>query len=137
MSVCSPCEAVPACAQGRVKAFDKAMHVQTELTRAVTADPDLHSKASDAFRSFVRAYSTHCKSMEAFFHVKQLHLGHVAHSFGLRYALLQLLELASLCLPTSDTGSACSAQPTLIGKSATSSAKLLRRGRGGKQKQRN
>ena len=76
-----------------MKAFDKAMHVHAELTRAVAADPDLHSKASNAFRSFVRAYSTHCKSMKAFFHVKQLHLGHVAHSFGLRCAEQQLLLL--------------------------------------------
>ena len=60
------------------------MHVHNALAKAVSADPDLRSKAADAFRSFVRAYSTHCKSMKAFFHVKQLHLGHVAHSFGLR-----------------------------------------------------
>lgn len=37
-----------------------------------------------AFRSFVRAYATHSQDTKGIFTVQQLHLGHVAKSFGLR-----------------------------------------------------
>ncbi len=33
---------------------------------------------------FTRAYATHPSSVKDVFHVKRLHLGHVAHSFCLR-----------------------------------------------------
>ncbi|MCO5582749.1 hypothetical protein L7F22_036648 [Adiantum nelumboides] len=39
--------------------------------------------ASDAFRSYVRAYTAHKGELKAIFQVKKLHLGHVAKSFGL------------------------------------------------------
>lgn len=39
--------------------------------------------ASNHRRSFVRAYSTHPASVKSIFHVKKLHIGHVAHSFAL------------------------------------------------------
>jgi hypothetical protein len=44
----------------------------------------LGSLASDAFRSSVRAYAAHPAALKDVFHVKRLHLGHVAHSFALR-----------------------------------------------------
>lgn len=37
-------------------------------------------------RSFVRAYATHPSALKHVFHVKSLHLGHVASCFGLREA---------------------------------------------------
>lgn len=37
-------------------------------------------------RSFVRAYTTHPTSLKHVFHIKSLHLGHLAASFGLREA---------------------------------------------------
>jgi ATP-dependent RNA helicase DDX31/DBP7 len=37
-------------------------------------------------RSFVRAYATHPTSLKHVFHVKSLHLGHLAASFGLKEA---------------------------------------------------
>ena len=40
--------------------------------------------ARQAFSSYVRAYSTHPHEEKRFFHVKNLHLGHLAKSFGLR-----------------------------------------------------
>ncbi|KAL3872229.1 hypothetical protein ACJMK2_040165 [Sinanodonta woodiana] len=39
-----------------------------------------------AFQSFVRAYSTYPSSLKSIFHVKNLHLGHLAKSFALRDA---------------------------------------------------
>lgn len=32
----------------------------------------------------MRAYATHSTELKPIFHIKQLHLGHVAHSFALR-----------------------------------------------------
>jgi ATP-dependent RNA helicase DDX31/DBP7 len=32
----------------------------------------------------VRAYAAHSAALKRFFHVKALHLGHVAHSFALQ-----------------------------------------------------
>lgn len=37
-------------------------------------------------RSFIRAYATHPSSLKHVFHIKSLHLGHLAASFGLREA---------------------------------------------------
>ena len=67
-----------------MKAFDKAMLLHQSLMKAVAAEPSLKQLAADAFRSFVRAYSTHSKALKNVFAVHQLHLGHVAHSFALR-----------------------------------------------------
>ena len=110
--------------QGKLKAMDRAMQVQGQLAQAVSADPDLRDKAAAAFRSFVRAYSTHCKSMKAFFHVRQLHLGHVAHSFGLR--CVRCWQSGCTCwkpVAVQLTGAlCCSTQPTLLGKAAARSA---------------
>lgn len=42
--------------------------------------------AKRAFLSHVRAYATHSSTEKQIFHVKKLHLGHMAKSFGLREA---------------------------------------------------
>lgn len=60
---------------------------------AVSADPGLRSLAADAFRSSVRAYAAHPAALKDVFHVKRLHLGHVAHSFALRYGHRLLLMM--------------------------------------------
>lgn len=41
-------------------------------------------KARKAFQSFIRAYATHGKETKHIFHVKSLHLGHVAKTFALK-----------------------------------------------------
>ncbi|KAI8517836.1 ATPdependent RNA helicase, partial [Branchiostoma belcheri] len=38
------------------------------------------------YQSFIRAYATFPSTLKHIFHVKKLHLGHVAKSFGLRDA---------------------------------------------------
>ena len=45
-----------------------------------------------AYQSFVRAYATYPSNLKKIFHVKNLHLGHVAKSFGLREAPKELFQ---------------------------------------------
>ena len=42
--------------------------------------------AEKAYTSFVRSYATHVQSERHIFHIKKLHLGHLAKSFALREA---------------------------------------------------
>ena len=72
-----------------------AQKLQRKLHAEVSGDKELLTLAKDAFRSFVRSYATFPSNMKHIFHVKRLHLGHVASAFGLKEA------------------------PGLIGKSAT------------------
>ena len=72
-----------------------AMKLQKKMQSEVGGDKELQTLAKDAFRSHVRAYATFPADLKHIFHVKRLHLGHVAAAFGLKEA------------------------PGLIGKSAT------------------
>lgn len=58
--------------------------VQRRIMQVVASDPELRQLASDAFRSFVRAYATHSAANKAAIHVKNLHLGHVAFAHALK-----------------------------------------------------
>eukprot|EP00002_Diphylleia_rotans_P000425 TRINITY_DN10226_c1_g1_i1.p1 TRINITY_DN10226_c1_g1~~TRINITY_DN10226_c1_g1_i1.p1 ORF type:complete len:827 (+),score=179.87 TRINITY_DN10226_c1_g1_i1:177-2657(+) len=46
-------------------------------------EKDLTNMAHRAYTSYIRAYSTKCSAIKHIFHVKNLHVGHVAKSFGL------------------------------------------------------
>ena len=70
-----------------------AFAFQGQLMGAVSKDPGLKALAGDAFRSFVRAYATHPASLRDVFHVRRLHLGHVAHSFALKWVLSGLCSM--------------------------------------------
>ena len=48
--------------------------------------PAIIDSARQAFRSHVRAYATHVKEERNVFDIQQLHLGHIAKSYGLREA---------------------------------------------------
>lgn len=61
-----------------------ALAFQRDCEEAVAEDAGLTRLACDAFRSFVRAYSTHPAALRHIFHTRRLHLGHIAASFGLR-----------------------------------------------------
>ncbi len=50
------------------------------------SDSKLLDAARQAFRSHIRAYATHVRDERSFFDITQLHLGHMAKSFGLREA---------------------------------------------------
>lgn len=42
--------------------------------------------ALKAYGAFTRAYATHIQAERHIFHIRRLHLGHIAKSFGLREA---------------------------------------------------
>lgn len=55
--------------------------MQTALEAVVAADEDLKQKAFAGFRAYCRAYATHARDVRHYFHVRNLHLGHVARAF--------------------------------------------------------
>lgn len=57
-------------------------HLNVE--RWLLEDPAAMTRAKRAFTSFVRAYATHLSSEREVFNLRDLHLGHIAKSFGLR-----------------------------------------------------
>jgi ATP-dependent RNA helicase DDX31/DBP7 len=77
--------------------------LQGTLLDAVDGDDELKQLASAAFRAFVRAYAAHPASVKDIFHIRKLHLGHVADSFALRCcAACQVLShgyLGLRCFP--------------------------------------
>ena len=56
------------------------------MLSAVSRDADLRAVAVAGFRASVRSYATFPAHLKPVCHVKRLHLGHVAHCFGLRDA---------------------------------------------------
>ena len=46
----------------------------------------MHALARETFVALLRAYATYTRLTKSIFHVKNLHLGHVASSLGLREA---------------------------------------------------
>ena len=67
-----------------VEDHPSALHVQQALMTQVALAAETRALAESAFRSFVRSYAAHPQSVKDVFHVRRLHLGHVAHSFALR-----------------------------------------------------
>jgi len=61
-----------------------AVIVQRRLENTVDACQPLLMASRQAFRSHIRAYTTHSSESKRIFKVAALHLGHVARSFGLR-----------------------------------------------------
>lgn len=68
----------------------KLLHevIQSDLQflfeQTLLADKELFELACQAFHSFVRSYATHSSDTRRIFHVRGLHFGHIAKSFGLR-----------------------------------------------------
>merc|ERR1719187_2121373 len=67
-------------------AQERATALQKKIEELALEDKELRPLARKAYQSYIRAYSTYPSSMKHVFHVKQLHLGHVAKSFGLQEA---------------------------------------------------
>jgi len=57
---------------------------QLNVERLVLSDAKMKEMAKNAFQSHIRAYATHIASERTWFDIKELHLGHLAKSFGLR-----------------------------------------------------
>ena len=56
--------------------------MQGHLQTAVMNDAELLRLSKLGFQAFVRAYATHPSRLRSIFHPNELHLGHVARSFG-------------------------------------------------------
>lgn len=63
-----------------------ATYTQNCFENFVVEDKEMSEMAKKAFQSFVRAYATYPSDLKTIFHVRNLHLGHLAKSFGLREA---------------------------------------------------
>lgn len=64
----------------------KATEMQLSFERWVLASEQHLSLARKAFKSHIRAYATHTAVEKQYFHIRLLHLGHMAKSFALRDA---------------------------------------------------
>ena len=59
---------------------------EKKIVESVSEDEKLSALSRTAFTSFVRAYATHTSSERHIFHIRKLHLGHLAKGFGLKAA---------------------------------------------------
>uniref|UniRef100_A0A8C6RST9 ATP-dependent RNA helicase n=1 Tax=Nannospalax galili TaxID=1026970 RepID=A0A8C6RST9_NANGA len=65
---------------------ERATVLQTVFEDYVHSSEKTVSWAKKALQSFIRAYATYPRELKPIFHVRYLHLGHIAKSFGLRDA---------------------------------------------------
>lgn len=63
---------------------DKAESLQLHFEQRLLNDTRRLELARNGFKSHIRAYATHIREERVHFDITQLHLGHVAKSFGLR-----------------------------------------------------
>ncbi|KAG7480430.1 hypothetical protein MATL_G00056010 [Megalops atlanticus] len=70
----------------RQEVCERATVLQTEFENVVHGSEDSLQMAKRALQSFLRAYTTYPASLKHIFHIRCLHLGHAAKSFGLRDA---------------------------------------------------
>nr|XP_039259215.1 probable ATP-dependent RNA helicase DDX31 [Styela clava] len=67
-------------------AKSEATNLQSQMESYVSKSIKIKTLARTAYMSFIRAYATYPTELKSIFHVKYLHLGHVAKSFGLQDA---------------------------------------------------
>uniref|UniRef100_A0A2K5MZI0 ATP-dependent RNA helicase n=1 Tax=Cercocebus atys TaxID=9531 RepID=A0A2K5MZI0_CERAT len=72
---------------------ERATVLQTVFEDYVHSSERRVSWAKKALQSFIQAYATYPRELKHIFHVRSLHLGHVAKSFGLRDAPRNLSAL--------------------------------------------
>ncbi|KAF6763108.1 ATP-dependent RNA helicase DBP7 [Ephemerocybe angulata] len=72
---------------GKGKEYEmRATEVQLAFERWVLRNPENATLARKAYLSHMRAYATHPSNEKHMFHIRHLHLGHLAKSFALREA---------------------------------------------------
>ncbi len=78
--------AEPSARTGRLPSSmeEAATDLQMRLENAVAGNEDLHTRACQAYVSYVRSYASYPKDVRHIFCFKELHLGHIAKSFALR-----------------------------------------------------
>ncbi|CAN8073993.1 unnamed protein product [Agarophyton chilense] len=67
--------------------------VQENLEKLVQENESMKQLALAGFQAYCRAYATHAREVRHFFHVRNLHLGHVARSFTLSDKPAEFAEL--------------------------------------------
>ncbi|XP_069626907.1 ATP-dependent DNA helicase DDX31 isoform X3 [Haliaeetus albicilla] len=72
---------------------ERATVLQTKFENYVHSSEGTVQWAKKAMQSFLCAYTTYPRNLKHIFHIKSLHLGHVAKSFGLRDAPQNLTAL--------------------------------------------
>ncbi|XP_031426699.1 probable ATP-dependent RNA helicase DDX31 [Clupea harengus] len=73
---------------------ERATVLQTAFENLVHAGEESVQTAKRALQSFVRSYTTYPSNLKHIFHLRNLHLGHAAKSFGLRDAPNNLTHTA-------------------------------------------
>ena len=76
---------------------EKAQILQNKIEETISSSKELHEKAVHAYKSFIQSYATYPKEMKNIFHIKLLHLGHIAKSFGLRKAPTNAIASSQKC----------------------------------------
>lgn len=85
------------------QAKSEATTLQNKIEFTVSKNIKIKTLARTGFMSFIRAYASYSSASKSIFHVKNLHLGHVAKSFGLQDAptdIVKRLEKSVRYLPT-------------------------------------
>ncbi|XP_065504493.1 probable ATP-dependent RNA helicase DDX31 isoform X2 [Caloenas nicobarica] len=72
---------------------ERATVLQTKFENYVHSSEGTVRWAKKALQSFLCAYTTYPRNLKHIFHIKSLHLGHIAKSFGLRDAPQNLTSL--------------------------------------------
>ncbi|NXK45621.1 DDX31 helicase, partial [Chauna torquata] len=72
---------------------ERATVLQTKFENYVHSSEGTIRWAKKALQSFLCAYTTYPRNLKHIFHIKSIHLGHVAKSFGLRDAPQNLIAL--------------------------------------------
>lgn len=77
-----------------LNAIDAAVTLQNQILEKVENSEDIKNQAIKAFTTWVKAYATHNKEEKLIFHIRNLHLGHVAKSFGLKENPQKISEMS-------------------------------------------
>uniref|UniRef100_A0A8D0EJG7 ATP-dependent RNA helicase n=1 Tax=Strix occidentalis caurina TaxID=311401 RepID=A0A8D0EJG7_STROC len=77
---------------------ERATVLQTKFENYIHSSEGTVRWAKKALQSFLCAYTTYPRNLKHIFHIKSLHLGHVAKSFGLRDAPQNLTEAVLLLM---------------------------------------
>ena len=75
---------------------EKAQSLQNKIEESISSSEELNQKAVQAYKSFIQSYTTYPKELKEIFHLKLLHLGHIAKSFGLRKAPSNAISSAQM-----------------------------------------
>ncbi|NXY61338.1 DDX31 helicase, partial [Callaeas wilsoni] len=81
------------CGKNPQEVRERATVLQTKFENHVHSSEGTVRWAKKALQSFLCAYTTYPRNLKHIFHIKSLHLGHVAKSFGLRDAPQNLTAL--------------------------------------------